>query len=323
MGKGLTVAAAIASALGEAREYADCEAYRPDRVATCWADLPADERSAAPDDFAVRRGAIGPQTRLDWTRVGTLATNGIGPPLWVPSDAIAMDFTLHSHSGVAMGSTGQATAETRDQALRRALLECIERDAVSHFQRLGPGVRRARAIAPDSVPHDWFESFRQRAAALGFSIALDCLPALGNLWAFQLTITEAGRTGAACRFTGGWGAGFTTAAAVKAAMLEAAQSRIGYIAGARDDLPLHATPPAEPPGWFAQNPNRRYHDSGTDPPDDAAAVQHLQAVLAEAGFCRIGFVVTSAAGAAHTTVKCFVPGLAHGERTANPVHGSA
>lgn len=314
MGKGLTVAAAIASALGEAREYADCEAYRPDRHNDCWADLPADERSAAPDDFAVRRGAIDAQTRLDWTRVATLA----GPPLWVPSDAIAMDFTQGSHPGVAMGSTGQATADTLEQALRRALLECVERDAVARYRWLGSGVRRARAIAPDSVPYDWFQAFRQRADTLGFSLALDCLPALGPLWAFQLTITEAGRPGAACRKTGGWGAGFTTAAAVRAAMLEAAQSRVGYIAGARDDLPLHAMPPAEPPGWLTQNPNRRYYASGTEPLDDAAAVQQLQAALAAAGFARIGYVMTSAADAAHTTVKCFVPGLALGERTAVP-----
>jgi ribosomal protein S12 methylthiotransferase accessory factor len=312
MGKGLDPAQAMASALGEAREYADCEAYRPARTRARWRNLPVAERPLAPDDFAVRRGALSADSSLDWSRLDGLAS----PPLWVPSDAIDIDYTRNGQAGVARDTTGQATAATHDQALRRALVECIERDAVARHQRLGPGGRRAMAIDVASVEFGWFRAFRTRTLALGMAVGIDRLPAIGGFPAFQLTITEAGGASAACRRTGGWGAGFTSEAALLAAMLEAAQSRAGYIAGARDDLDLRPADPVAPPDWLTVSASRRFVVAGDEPVDDHAAVAALCDSLAAVGCRQIGYAVTSAAAAPWVTVKCFVPGLANGEREA-------
>lgn len=314
MGKGMDEAQAIASALGEAREYADCEAYRPVRTQGRWDALPAEERSGSADDFAVRRGAIAPDMALDWTRVETLD----GPALWVPSDAIAMDFTLPGHPGVLCASAGQATAASFDTAMVRALLELIERDAVARFRAMSPGERLAWAIDPESVQLDWFGSFLTRARSLRMVVGIDRLPAINALPAYQLWIAEANACSAACRSTGGWGAAFTTPDALQAAMLEAAQSRVGYIAGARDDMALGPAPATEKPDWLARAASRRFRIDGDAHGDAAEAVRRLQKLLAKAGFDRIGYVITSAAGAPYTTVKCFVPGLALGERAAAP-----
>ena len=319
MGKGMTEAQAIASALGEAREYADCEALRPLRLRACWRDLPAGERTASPDDFAVGRGAIGHDDILDWTLLDTVA----GPPMWVPSDAIDIDFTTTRHAAVLCASDGQATGKSFDQAVRRALLERIERDAVARHRVMGPGTRRAWAIDPDSVQLDWFVDFMNRARSLRMAIGVDRLPAIGTLPAYQVSITEAGKPGATCRSTGGWGAAFTTPSALQAAMLEAVQSRVGYIAGARDDIELGPVPPAQPQSWLAATASRKFSISGDEPVDDSDAVRMLRDTLAAAGFPRIGYVIASAERSAYVTVKCFVPGLAQGERAARPVSGTA
>lgn len=314
MGKGMDEAQAIASALGEARECADCEAYLPVRVRCRWTALPADERTASPDDFAVRRGAIEGDDVLDWTRIESLA----GPCLWVPSDTIAIDFTKPRHPAVVRSTTGQATGNSFPQAMRRALLERIERDAVARHRALRPGARRAWAIDPDTVPFDWFQNFLTRARRLRMSVGIDQLPAIGELPAYQLTITEADKPGAACRYTGGWGAAFTTSAALQAAMLEAVQSRVGYIAGARDDIDLEPSPPVDPPDWLLASASRRFIVAGEEPVTDEAAIQALSSLLAAAHFPRIGFVIASAADSSYVTVKCFVPGLAQGECAAMP-----
>jgi ribosomal protein S12 methylthiotransferase accessory factor YcaO len=99
------------------------------------------------------------------------------------------------------------------------------------------------------------------------------------------------------------------------ALLEAAQSRVTCISGARDDLPLTAMrrgriglaplPMLRPPVPFPQ---------ACAVPPAREAIDQIVATLAEQGFPQAGRVRLPAAHPGVHVVKCWVPGLALNDR---------
>ncbi len=311
LGKGLTDEASILSALGEARECHDCEAFVPVRERRTWSQLPHSERPPSIDSISRTPGTLSSNEFIDWTAVPSLDQGCF----WIPSASIAIDFTAHTHPAIPCSTAGQATAATLARATRSALLELVERDAVARHQYRSFGETLMSAVDPASIEISWFQDLADKVRTIGMAIGVHRLPALCGIPAYEVTLLEPVNDGATCRFTCGWGADLCAADAIKAAALEAAQARAANIAGARDDIHLQGRQSPINLGWLVSSGRGRWDQgevaAGNNASlSDEAAVIWIVAALQAAGHRHIGRIVTSALGAAFTTVKCFVPTLA-------------
>lgn len=217
-GKGLTLEAARWSALGEAIELAAAEA--PDAARRSFGP-PPDDALWAPGDEAIAWVA---GERLD-----------SGEPVSVPADAVYCPpggVAWLGPSSSTWRSNGLGAHPTsRARAVEHAVLELAERDALA---RVAPdGWTPALALRCVEPP----KALAGKLAARGFELYVadltppgDALPVAGAL----LFDVEDGpvplTAGYACR------RGFDAAAT--AAVLEAAQSRLTEIHGAREDVTL-------------------------------------------------------------------------------------
>jgi ribosomal protein S12 methylthiotransferase accessory factor len=148
-GTGMTLAHAAAAAVGEAieRYSATFVPHERLRVATA-AELGL--RAADPTGFGLFSESqyarprfpyarFTSETRLAWVGATDLAT---GEPAWVPADLVFLQAVAHAeaeHIGYAT-SNGLACGSTAIEALERALLELLERDAfmLAWWRRLSP-----------------------------------------------------------------------------------------------------------------------------------------------------------------------------------------
>jgi YcaO-like protein with predicted kinase domain len=241
MGKGLDEQAARVSATMEAIERVSAEAiHRPchrasfSDLCTTGAAVADPQRFDLPSATTYRE-----DLQLDWTEGWDLMTSR---PIWIPAD-LARSPSLEGVLDQA-DTNGLAAGATYGEAIRHALLECIERDAVSQHlyyelfgdeSKLPPPRRRIDA-------HSLSDS-ASRLVRLGqndeHEILLDDLTGdLGvpvvccNLLDHAYPTTE----GPATRLFCGWGADTTAEAAVVRAVTEAYQSKAGVIQGARDSF---------------------------------------------------------------------------------------
>ncbi len=132
-------------------------------------------------------------------------------------------------------TTGLASGNTHDEALLHALCEVIERDAVARMDQLDAGACDERRIALSTITDDTACGLLDRFASAGFAIeVLDVTTAIG-VPVFHVTILDRDplRGGYVDR---GMGAHLAPEIALVRALTEAAQSRLGYISGSRDDF---------------------------------------------------------------------------------------
>jgi ribosomal protein S12 methylthiotransferase accessory factor len=255
-GKGETFAQAAASALSEAAELWAAE--RVDSAELEWGSF-EELWSLAPGTVwgADEVGSAGPlaapslwspRTRIAW-RVATELFSG--DPVRIPAQAVHCPPPGSAPLGpavVAWSSNGSGAHPDPAEALRHALLEAVERDQLA---RALPGgwteeeVAR-RMIAPASLPPS-VSAWRERLHARDFALhlfdlspelssdarkkrrALDVgLPVAGAL----LFDTEQGPV----PLTAGYACGLSAEGALMGALLEAAQSRLTDIHGAREDV---------------------------------------------------------------------------------------
>lgn len=237
MGKGLQLDGARASGLMEAVETF-CAEQTPRRGIT-----------AAAAEFG-RGEAIGrlaalprhPGARLDrraplrWVAGRDLFS---GAAVWVPRGAVTVDFgSAHRRDPFWSNTNGLASGNTRDEALLHGLCEVIERDAFSLWQHLSPQRRRPTQLDLAAVEDTACREALARLAAARI-----------DAWAFDVT-SDIGVPAYLCiiddrdghhprlgRF-GGTGCHPSAALALFRAIAEAIQSRLGFIAGAREDIPL-------------------------------------------------------------------------------------
>lgn len=241
MGKGLDEQAARVSATMEAIERVSAEViHRPCHRAS-FSDLCTSGAAVAdPQRFDLPSATTYREdVEIDWTEGWDLMTSR---PIWIPAD-LARSPSLE---GVLdqVDTNGLAAGATYGEAIRHALLECIERDAVSqqlYYELFGddstlpPPRRRIDA-------HSLSDS-ATRLIELGQSneheMLLDDLT--GDLGVPVVCCTLFDRAyptteGPATRLFCGWGADTTAEAAVVRAVTEAYQSRAGMIQGARDSF---------------------------------------------------------------------------------------
>ena len=204
-GKGLSYAGAVASALGEAAELAAAETVTGDALqfhdGRAWAEA---ETLGAPSAYEL--------VPADAVWCAPFGSTWLGP---VSSD---------------WSTNGLASHTTRSAAIEHAVLELIERDALARALPLGWTVkaaakRRVRAESPlvSAVEARGFE-------VLAFDLSVGVVPVAGVLL-FDLE-------GGLVPLTAGYAARRTGELAIEAALLEAAQSRLTEIHGAREDVSI-------------------------------------------------------------------------------------
>ncbi len=202
-GKGRTFDDAVKSALGEAAELAAAENV-----------------SAAQLEFHEGRA---------WVAAQVLGRRG--ETEWVPADAVFCGPWGSAWLGPSTSrwsTNGLAAHVTRAAAVEHAVLELIERDAVARALPRGwvPSVAVSRLL-------DFESDLTAQVTAHGFEVwAFDLSVGVVPVAAVLLFDLERGPV----PLTAGYAARRTPRAAIEAALLEAAQSRLTEIHGARDDV---------------------------------------------------------------------------------------
>ncbi|MCX4791880.1 YcaO-like family protein [Streptomyces sp. NBC_01221] len=237
MGKGVTPAAAKASALMES-----IETWHAENLAAARSDISYRELVVAGESVAdVPRLACYPETSFDedartsWVEGVDLFT---GSSSWVPWEAVSLDLTQEKpvQTGLLRGSNGLASGNTMTEAVLHALCEIVERDA-EVLWRMGAGYRRVkRASISDSTCVGLIDRFMD----VGLDVALWDITSDIGIPAFGCTLVprDTERFWRPVGIHDGYGCHPRAEIALSRALTEAAQTRMAYISGSRDDL-LH------------------------------------------------------------------------------------
>lgn len=342
-GKGTDSAAAKTSALMEAIELHHAETVSPtERFRFC--DVRDGPRVLDPGDFALPPFTeIVRQMPLDWMNGFDLAalerpefpTNSPGADLHeeaaarglhllVPYDIVHCRFDVQTLSATPAGlfrtsTNGLASGFTREEALCHALCEVIERHCVIEWMRLSQNRLSDTKITLDSIDDENVRRLLRRVSSRELDIAIWDISGPIGLPAFRCALCDRDRDGFYSPIPSlGAGCHPSRSYAMIRAILEAAQTRLTLVAGARADVShslYHAG--AEPELWTSQRreivQTRARVDAGALPDFRNEYVsQDLDCLLGHlrrAGFDRSVAVDLTAAEIGAPVVRVVVPGL--------------
>ncbi|MBB2971806.1 YcaO-like family protein [Mesorhizobium sp. RMAD-H1] len=237
-GKGIRDIDARVSAAMEALERAIACAPEIDTVTSTRGKLIAAGAKAEPLICLTAAGHqdLGDGDETAWAQGRDLFS---GDEVWVPLDAALLDRTVEN-CRYWQSSDGLASGNTLDEAIFHGLLERIERDAETLWKVTSPAGRLSCCIDPRSFADPVVDDLCGRIEDAGFvirlfditsDIAIPCFVAIiGPRMAGKAT---------QCRFVDvaqGNGAHPHPVRAAIRAITEAAQSRLTFISGARDDI---------------------------------------------------------------------------------------
>ncbi|KIC31200.1 YcaO-like family protein [Leisingera sp. ANG-S5] len=240
LGKGLTLEAAKASGVMEAIEAWHAERINLPLRSASFHEL---QKEAMVADVArlprVTGASFDPQRRMLWIEGTDLAT---GTRFWLPYEMVDTDYTGPPSGGQGAfprTTNGLASGNSLAEASCHAICELIERDAITLWHHAAPGPR----IDPDTINDARCQEAIGRFAAAGLDAGIWNITSDIGVPAFHCMISEAGSR--AGHIGIGSGCHPDRAIAALRALTEAAQTRLTYISGARDDLnPEEFTPAA-------------------------------------------------------------------------------
>lgn len=311
-GKGVDETGAKLSAIFEAAEYAVAEAPEaPQRVQSV-AEVRAAGLAALDVASLLPRGfALSPEVPIRWVVGEDLAT---GAPVLVPHDAVALGPPPCDLPGISQSTNGLAAGTSIERALLHALCELAERDAVCLWGFKSDAAACATAVAPEMFRHRSVDELVARIAEAGYRVNLFDLTTdtgVPVIYAMMFPANGADRhfdaaSGAACHPVAG-------VAAAKA-IVEAAQTHITNIAGARDDIVDAEYDTGLSRGirvLTEARPGGRPAPAGVvgDETAVAALLAFVQRGLRHARLDRIVTVRLGSARLGIEVVKAFVPGL--------------
>ncbi len=237
-GKGVTDIDAKVSAAMEALERAvACAPSVPARTATRDALCEAGDRALAlPHFIAAGQADLLADQPIDWLRGFDLRD---GATCWVPRDATILDRTI-GDCRYWQSSDGLASGNTETEAILHGLLERIERDAETLWRLLPLAGKLRGCIDPVSFGDPILDEMTDRIASCGLELRLFDMTSDVGIPCYAAVLAEAGILAARQpRYhdvTIGHGAHPVARRAAIRAVTEAAQSRLTYISGARDDV---------------------------------------------------------------------------------------
>jgi ribosomal protein S12 methylthiotransferase accessory factor len=241
-GKGVTLAAAKASGVMEAAELWHAEHItKPLKLASC-AEMRREHRVADPDLLPRARGGdIAPSSSMLWIEGRDLMGGG---PVWVPFELVSADYTLPlpPGSGWFQASTnGLASGNHSLEAICHGLCEVIERDASSLWWLSGVA-RDRRAIDPLSVTDPDCRRLLDQLAAADLGVRIWDTTSDVGIASLCCLVMETSGEFADPEY--GNGCHPAREVALLRALTEAAQARVTYISGTRDDFPIDAWEPS-------------------------------------------------------------------------------
>ena len=312
-GKGASHLGAKIGALCEAIESHCAENAPADGPLCRFADLAPSERAPEMSDFA--RSRDDPPDAADpvqWCLGTELAT---GRAHHLPHHFVSLDYTSGLPSRFERTSGGLGAGPGEADALRTALFEAIERDALGEWRRLRPAEQGATSLALDSIRFGWFGEWRERFAALDVKLDVFRVPSIVGVPVFTCVIGGREEFGTAYRRFSGAAAHAEPEIALFKALAEAIQSRLTLIAGVRDDIlpSYYARPPAKAAG-LPSNGACLWDETEPGPADLETIVERLAGL----GYRQVVTKRLDQGLDGVAVTKVFVPGLGSLRRTRRP-----
>lgn len=243
-----------------------------------------------------------------------------GAPIFVPFDAVDMNQdSSRSPAGTSFAATGTGLAAgfSREFALRHALLEVIERDAHSLWRAAPTDFKLKRLINPKTIDDEACAGLIEKFRLAGYSPCFwDATTELGIPCCIAEFFAEVDGGGFFWPYSIGVGCDLSPPRALGKAILEAAQIRLTYIAGARDDLLWQDY--SETYERIALN--RRNLRNAALPAKDLKfesseqftidqSVKHLCKAISGSGFDQVALVDLSHGGTGVHVLKVLIPGM--------------
>lgn len=234
-GKGLTDTLAQISALMEAIELFHAESCLPPGITRSIRQTVNDPKFIRVHELPVRSKRLDFDLPIGWLKTRSLIT---GKKKWIPRELIDLDST-HKHDGFFIASSnGLASGNSRGEALFHGLCEVVERDQVAHWMvaenlSCGPPSRRLNLTTglPESV-----QMIVDMIHAGGLEMAVWHASTTVEIPCFACTIADLKGNTLYPQRAAGYGCHVSKEIALLRAITEAAQSRLTFISGGRDDL---------------------------------------------------------------------------------------
>jgi ribosomal protein S12 methylthiotransferase accessory factor len=317
-GKGLTLDAARASGVMESLELWHAEtATLPLRLGSerdLRERLEIIESSALPRTSTSTYDAAVP---LLWTPARDLTS---GRETWVPYECVHMNSCVPLPTGAGYflsTSNGLASGNTTAEAVLHAICETIERDATTLWHALSRDAAAGRALDLQTVDDEACRDALERCRRAGVGVAAwDITTELG-VAACACLIFDAGAPGDTRAAAVGYGCHSARGVALFRALSEAVQSRLTFIAGARDDIfrreyedNVRTRLALDELRSGAERPTRSFGDLPTfDGPTAEADLTWVRGRMRAAGFDQVLVVELTDPRIAIPVVRVIVPGL--------------
>jgi len=235
-GKGVTPELAQVSAVMESIECHHSEYVRPPDLVASHRTVRRRHQVVAPRQLqpGVRWKAYDDARPIAWIR-GTDMANG--EDVFVPHARVDLDWSrAHPDAGLFLvTSTGLAAGNEREEAICHGLFEVIERDAEWRWDRLTATAQCATELCAESVEEPLLQHLLDQFADAGLSVSMWDMTSDVGIPVYCCSIKETNPFGSIQSF-GGSGCHLSKEIALSRALTEAAQSRLTFIAGSRDDL---------------------------------------------------------------------------------------
>ena len=233
-GKGLALPQAMASALMEACETFHAEAIGPLRIAA-YRDLVRCANVVDPATLCTGARGFDHSATIAWVEGYDLMR---GESCWVPAEIVHTDYTLMQPDGYFLtGSNGLASGNHPIEAVNAALYELVERDAIAVWMARPLRRRASYSLNLTSIDDPDCRTLLARYEVAQIAVRVWDVTTDIAIAAFLCEIRDssAGDPGRPTRFHGS-GCHADRGIALTRALTEAAQTRLTYIAGIRDDL---------------------------------------------------------------------------------------
>ena len=238
-GKGFDIASARASGLMESVESYHAEQISLPLKLGSYEDIrythPTVDVDRLPRFFD---SPFTPFTQLLWIEGLNVTDNN---PVWVPYELVHLDYTLPlptGHGCFAPSSNGLASGNHLLEAISHGICEVIERDSLTMWHLLQPEAQERTRIALDSIDDPGCRSILEKYDHAGVLVGVWEITGDVGVPAFLCrTLQVDGPRSYTVRPASGMGCHPSRKVALLRALTEAAQSRLTFISGARDDMP--------------------------------------------------------------------------------------
>ena len=232
-GKGVELSQAMASALMEAAEGFHAEEIGPLRRSS-YRPLAARQTVVDPATLCPAEKPFDPEAPIAWTEGYDLLRRD---PCWVPAEIVHTDYTQSPDGYFLAGSNGLASGNHLVEAINAALYELVERDAVACWFAKPIQQRASRTLDLASIDDTDCRALLDRYATARIAVRVWDVTTDIGIAAFLCQIRDlAPGDPRRLRRCHGSGCHADRGIALARALTEAAQTRLTYIAGIRDDL---------------------------------------------------------------------------------------